>query len=166
MLKSKIQNPIRRVYDAIHHGGRSFYNYIDSIMNTTLGERFNVFYFLGTIPIFLIFVLLITGLYMFIFYGLSVDNTYNSVKYITEEAPLGRVIRGIHRYSANFMVFFIILHMVRTFVEGKYQNHRRLAWITGVILLFFTLTEGITGYMMALNTTSHYILTKTSELFA
>jgi quinol-cytochrome oxidoreductase complex cytochrome b subunit len=159
-------NVLRRIYDGVHRLGLALFNRIEASWNHTFGERYNLFYWLGTIPIFLLFVMLITGLYLFIYYSMAADTTYESVKYMTEQTLLGRYVRSLHRYAADAFLFFVLLHAVRMFVDGKYQNHRWLAWITGVGLLLFTIIQGITGYFMPLDATSRYVMEKTSELLA
>ncbi len=157
------KNWLRKTYDSLHATGHYLFNHIEASVNRVFGERFNLFYFLGTIPIFLLLLLIFTGLYMFVYYSMAVDTTYESVKYITENAPLGQFFRSLHHYAADAMMFFVILHLLKVFVEGKYQNHRWLSWVSGIFLLTFVLTDGITGYMMSLDSTSHFVLEKTSE---
>jgi quinol-cytochrome oxidoreductase complex cytochrome b subunit/ferredoxin len=143
-----------------------FFSHTETVINHVLGERWNFFYFLGSLPIILLFVLLATGLFMFIYYNMSVSSSYESVKYMTENAALGKFMRNLHRYAADAMMFFVILHLLRVLLEEKFQNHRTLAWITGLILMGLMLVQGITGYILPLDDTSRYVMEKTSEILA
>lgn len=135
-------------------------------MNHLFTERGNFLYFLGALPVILLFVLLITGLFMFIYYNMSVHQSYESVKYMTESALLGRFIRNLHRYAADAMMFFVLLHMARMLFEEKFQNHRTLAWVSGLIILGFMLVQGLTGYILPLDANARFVMEKTSELLA
>ncbi len=135
-------------------------------MNHLFTERGNFLYYLGALPVILLFVLLITGLFMFIYYNMSVHQSYESVKYMTESAVLGRFIRNLHRYAADAMMFFVLLHMARMLFEEKFQNHRTLAWVSGLIILGFMLVQGLTGYILPLDANARFVMEKTSELLA
>ncbi len=138
----------------------------ETAINHVWGERWNFFYYLGSLPIVLLFILLFTGLFMFIYYNMSVSSSYDSVKYMTEHALFGRFMRNLHRYAADAMMFFVILHLLRVLFEEKFQNHRTLAWITGLIIMLLMLVQGVTGYILPLDTTSRFVMEKTSEILA
>ncbi|AFM12753.1 cytochrome b N-terminal domain-containing protein [Turneriella parva] len=144
----------------------SLFHRADSAFNHVFTEKGNFLYYLGALPVILLFVLLITGLFMFIYYNMSVHQSYESVKYMTESALLGRFIRNLHRYAADAMMFFVLLHMARMLFEEKFQNHRTLAWVSGLIILGFMLVQGLTGYILPLDANARFVMEKTSELLA
>ncbi|MBS0616670.1 MAG: cytochrome b N-terminal domain-containing protein [Spirochaetes bacterium] len=144
----------------------SFFQRADAAFNQVFGEKGNFLYYLGSLPIILLFVLLFTGLFMFIYYNMSAGQSYESVKYMTESALFGRFVRNLHRYAADAMMFFVILHMARMLFEEKFQNHRALAWVTGLIILALMLVQGVTGYILPLDSNARYVMEKTSELLA
>ncbi|HNJ67363.1 MAG TPA: cytochrome b N-terminal domain-containing protein, partial [Turneriella sp.] len=144
----------------------SLFHRADRAFNHVFTEKGNFLYYLGALPVILLFVLLITGLFMFIYYNMSVHQSYESVKYMTESALLGRFIRNLHRYAADAMMFFVLLHMARMLFEEKFQNHRTLAWVSGLIILGFMLVQGLTGYILPLDANARFVMEKTSELLA
>ena len=144
----------------------SLFTRTETAINHFWGERWNFFYYLGSLPIILLFILLFTGLFMFIYYNMSVSSSYDSVKYMTEHAMFGRFMRNLHRYAADAMMFFVILHLLRVLFEEKFQNHRTLAWITGLVILMLMLVQGVTGYILPLDTTARFVMEKTSEILA
>ncbi|HNL11933.1 MAG TPA: cytochrome b N-terminal domain-containing protein, partial [Turneriella sp.] len=62
--------------------------------------------------------------------------------------------------------FFVLLHMARMLFEEKFQNHRTLAWVSGLIILGFMLVQGLTGYILPLDANARFVMEKTSELLA
>lgn len=143
-----------------------FFTRAETAINHAWGERWNFFYYLGSLPIILLFVLLFTGIYLFIYYNMSASSSYESLRYVTEHTLFGRFMRNLHRYAADAMMFFVILHLLRVMFEEKFQNHRTLAWITGLIILALMLVQGISGYILPLDTTSRFVMEKTSEVLA
>ena len=103
---------------------------------------------------------------MFIYYNMSVSSSYESVKYMTEHAVFGRFMRNLHRYASDAMMFFVILHMLRVLFEEKFENHRTLAWITGIMIMLIMMVQGITGYILPLDSNSRFVMEKTSEILA
>lgn len=118
------------------------------VLDHPVPSRLNFTYCFGGIT-FLLFVLLsVTGVVMLFFYVPSVDHAFSSVEYITFDLPMGNLIRGIHHWSANLIIVFISLHMVRVVVYGAYKNPREFHWISGVLLFAVTLGFGFTGYLL------------------
>ncbi|MBE7437381.1 MAG: cytochrome b N-terminal domain-containing protein [Spirochaetales bacterium] len=143
-----------------------FLRLLESAWGRVFPAPYQFFYFLGAMPILLLVILFLTGLYLFIYYSMAVESTYASLQYMTERAWGGRFMRGLHRYAADAMVFFTLLHMLRVWLEGRYQNHRRLAWWTGIGILVLLLIQGVTGYVMPLDSQAHFVLEKTAELLS
>ena len=65
--------------------------------------------------------------------------------------PFGWLIRSIHSWSANLMVFFAFVHLATVFFMKAYRPPRELTWITGVLLLFLALGFGFSGYLLPWN---------------
>ncbi len=98
---------------------------------------------------FTLFVMqVLTGLLLSLYYTPSDADAYRSIQRLQQEAPLGRLLRSVHYWSANLMVVTIVLHMLRVFVVGAYKNPRELNWVAGALLLVLTLGFGFTGYLL------------------
>src|SRR5207244_1598987 len=65
--------------------------------------------------------------------------------------PFGWLIRSIHSWSANLMVFFAFIHMVSVFFMKSYRAPRELTWITGVLVFLLVLAFGFSGYLLPWN---------------
>src|SRR5664279_830862 len=62
-----------------------------------------------------------TGVLLAMSYDPSPGGAYNSIRYITDEATLGWLIRGMHKWGSSVMVILLFLHMARTFFFGAYK---------------------------------------------
>lgn len=137
---------------------------VEEWANRVFTPKYNPFYYLGAITIFLMWLLLISGLYLFIFYKINAKGAYQSVQYLTEDQwYLGGIMRSIHRYASDGMVIVIILHILRVFFTDRYRRYRWIAWVSGVALLILTIIEGITGYWLVWDWQAQIIATLTSE---
>ena len=118
----------------------------DAFFNRLYGWRYNPLYQSGTIVVALLLVLLVTGLWLILFY--RVGDPYGSVARITANPWTGNWVRGVHRYASDAAIIAILVHAVRLFAQGRSWGPRTLAWVSGVVLLFLTWVSGWTGFVM------------------
>jgi len=110
-------------------------------------SRFNPLYHTGTITIFLLLVILVTGIYLTMFYPFGFTFSYMAVSKI-EANSVSRVIRALHRYASDATVIFALLHGWRTFFQDRFRGPRWLAWVTGIGMAVLIWAIGITGYWL------------------
>jgi cytochrome b6 len=114
-------------------------------------HRHTVWYYLGGMTLFLFFVQVVTGILLLLYYRPSPDGAFESVQYIMTKVQFGWLIRGIHSWAANLLVFTAMLHMFSTFFLKAYRRPRELTWVTGCVLFFLFLGFGFSGYLLPWN---------------
>lgn len=117
-------------------------------LNMAFSSRFNPLYYHGALPTFAFFTLIFTGIFLYWYYIPSLDMAYTSVQYITHEIPFGHLIRSVHRYSADAMMIYVMLHMIKVYFTDRHRSYRHIVWLSGIILLALTLQIGLTGYQL------------------
>jgi hypothetical protein len=70
---------------------------LDALANRLYGSRFNPLYQSGTIVVFLYVVLVVTGVWLTLFY--RVGSPWESVSRVTANLWWGNWVRGLHRYA-------------------------------------------------------------------
>ncbi len=108
----------------------------------------NYSYCLGGAAFILFLISAITGLFLSIYYIPSETEAFRSIIRINDEVRFGRLIRGMHKWSANLLIVFIFLHAIRVFVSRAYRPPRELNWIAGSLTLVNALASGFTGYLL------------------
>jgi len=133
--------------------------------NVSFGPGWNPLYHLGTLSFFFFWVVLVSGIYLFIFFNTSIVGAYASVEYLTHDQwYAGGIMRSLHRYASDAAVVTILLHMLREFGMGRYHGFRWWPWFTGVPTLWFVITLGITGYWLVWDELGLYIAVLSSQL--
>jgi cytochrome b6 len=114
-------------------------------------HRFSVIYYLGGMTLFFFIVQVVTGILLMLYYRPSADSAFESVEFIMTTVPFGWLIRSIHSWSANLMVFFAFIHLATVYFARGYRKPREITWITGCVLLFLAMAFGFSGYLLPWN---------------
>ncbi|MGF1505231.1 MAG: hydrogenase iron-sulfur subunit [Anaerolineae bacterium] len=109
--------------------------------------RFNPLYHTGTISVFLLVIVLVTGIYLTMFYQFGFEASYEAVSRI-EANFVGRLMRALHRYASIAVVFTALLHGWRMLFQDRFRGPRWLAWLSGVVMAGFVWAAGVTGYWL------------------
>jgi ferredoxin len=120
------------------------------VVNRLAGSSWNPLYQSGTIAVVLFLVLLVTGLWLLLFY--RIGSPWTSVAGITANPWTGNWVRGLHRYASDAVVVAVVVHAVRMAIQGRHGGPRALAWVTGVLLLGVVMVCGWTGYVLVWDT--------------
>ncbi len=114
---------------------------------------------LGGMAALLIGLLFLTGILQLFVYQASVNQAYDSVLILTRGVPFGLWVRNIHHWSANLLVVFALLHMLRVVLTGGFGPGRRLNWVVGLLLLFLLLSANFTGYLLPWDQLAYWAVT-------
>lgn len=118
------------------------------IFDRNIPEGINYAYCFGGIAFTAFLLCLLSGLFLSLHYIPSEKEAYQSILRIHEEVTLGKLIRGIHKWSANVLIISIIIHSLRVFITKSYRPPRELNWIVGVLVFLLVMLEGFTGYLL------------------
>ena len=113
--------------------------------------QLNPFYHTGTIAVFLLLVVGLTGFYLFLFYQYGLDRSYSAVVRL-EGQFIARFMRALHRYASGAAVITILLHAYRMLFMERLRGARWLAWVTGIVLTLLVWSAGVTGYWLLADT--------------
>jgi quinol-cytochrome oxidoreductase complex cytochrome b subunit len=119
-------------------------------------HRYTIFYYLGGMTLFFFGVQIVTGILLMLYYRPSADEAFESVEFIMTTVPFGWLIRSMHSWSANLMVFFAAAHLVTVYFTKSYRAPREITWVTGCLLLFLAMAFGFSGYLLPWNSLSFF----------
>ncbi len=119
-------------------------------------HKLSYWYFFGGITLFLFGIQVGTGILLLLYYRPSSNEAFESVQYIMTQVQFGWLIRSIHSWSANLMIFTAFVHMFSVLFLRAYRKPRELTWVTGMVLLLLTMGFGFSGYLLPWNTLAFF----------
>jgi ferredoxin/coenzyme F420-reducing hydrogenase delta subunit len=118
---------------------------------------------LGSIAGLMFVVLLLSGIYLYVYFDTSVTGAWSSIEGLSRQPPGGSV-RSLHRYAADAFMIAVWLHLLRELLLGRYTGFRRMSWLTGVVLLPMMYLSGIGGFWLSWDRLGQYSALASAEL--
>lgn len=119
-------------------------------------HRYSVFYYFGGMTLFFFLIQVATGILLMLYYRPSADQAFESVELIMTVVPFGWLIRSLHSWSANLMVYFAFVHLASVYFMKAYRPPREITWISGTLLFFILLGFGFSGYLLPWNQLAYF----------
>jgi len=111
--------------------------------------------------------LLISGIFLLMYYQPNVDLAFDSVNYtIMSEVGYGWLWRHIHGVGASVVFLIIYIHMFTGIYYGSYKRGRELIWLSGMLLFVAFSAEAFSGYMLPWGQMSYWAGMVITNLFA
>jgi ferredoxin/coenzyme F420-reducing hydrogenase delta subunit len=136
---------------------------LDRLFDRIYGSQLNPLYQSGALAIFLLGIVMVTGVYLLFFYRVSAP--YESVLAMHQQLYTGRWIRALHRYASDAAMVAIFFHVLRLIAQGRTWGPRVLAWVSGLILTGVILLSGWTGQVMVWDAQAQLLAIEGGKLF-
>ena len=105
-------------------------------------------YVFGSATLILLTMQIVTGIFLTFYYSPSAATAWESTKFIYEHVTFGQFMISLHDWGASAMIVLITVHLLQVLTFGSYKRPREIQWVVGVLLFFFTLSMGLTGYLL------------------
>ncbi|MFI6010480.1 cytochrome bc complex cytochrome b subunit [Streptomyces sp. NPDC051243] len=122
-------------------------------------------FMLGEVSLYSFLVLILTGVYLTLFFdpstrevvyngsyeplnGVLMTRAYESTLDISFDVRGGLLMRQIHHWAALVFITGMMVHMMRVFFTGAFRKPRELNWVFGWTLLMLGIITGLTGYSL------------------
>lgn len=122
-------------------------------------------FMLGEIALYSFIILLLTGVYLTLFFdpsitkviydgaylplnGVEMSRAYETALNISFEVRGGLFVRQMHHWAALMFMVSMTVHMLRIFFTGAFRRPREANWIIGCVLLLLGMAEGFMGYSL------------------
>ncbi|HWH76150.1 MAG TPA: cytochrome bc complex cytochrome b subunit, partial [Candidatus Binatus sp.] len=114
-------------------------------------HRHTFWYYFGGMTLFLFVIQVCTGILLLLYYRPSAGEAFESIQFLMTEVQFGWLIRSIHSWSANLMIFAMFIHLFSALLLHAYRRPREMTWLSGAGLLGLSLAFGFTGYLLPWN---------------
>jgi len=111
-------------------------------------KNFNVWYFFGSLALFVLVNQFITGILLTMNYKPDAKLAFDSVEYIMRDVNWGWLVRYMHSTGASAFFIVVYLHMFRGLIYGSFKQPRELIWIFGMLIFVCLMAEAFMGYLL------------------
>jgi ubiquinol-cytochrome c reductase cytochrome b subunit len=130
-------------------------------------KNINFLWAMGMVLAFTFGILLISGIFLLMYYQPNVDLAFDSVNYtIMKEVEFGWLWRHMHAVAASVVFLIIYIHMFTGIYYGSYKKGRELIWISGMLLFVTFSAEAFSGYMLPWGQMSYWAGMVITNLFS
>ncbi|PHQ90851.1 MAG: cytochrome b, partial [Sulfurimonas sp.] len=130
-------------------------------------KNINFLWAMGMILVVTFVLLVVSGIFLLMYYQPDVDSAFNSVNYtIMREVDFGWLWRHIHGVAASVVFLIIYIHMFAGIYYGSYKKGREMIWISGMLLFVAFSAEAFSGYMLPWGQMSYWAGMVITNLFA
>ena len=122
-------------------------------------------FMLGEIALWSFVVLLLTGVFLSLWYvpsmgeihyegsydelrGVPVSEAFASTMNLSFDVRGGLLMRQMHHWAAMLFIAAMMVHLLRVYFTGAFRKPRELNWVIGCLLLLLGTLEGFTGYSL------------------
>jgi ubiquinol-cytochrome c reductase cytochrome b subunit len=125
--------------------------HLDLFDETKVAKQDNPLYILGGLVWLSWMVVIVSGVFLMLWYIPTTTGAYRSIEHITYDIPFGWLARGMHKYGADMLVICITLRIYRMYFAGEYKKPGELSWMILFASLVLAMISGITGYLLIWN---------------
>ncbi|HRE88845.1 MAG TPA: cytochrome b N-terminal domain-containing protein, partial [Myxococcota bacterium] len=130
----------------------------------SLRDEDNPLTHLGALSNFMLLVACVTGALLLFWYTPSHTGAYASVEAMTESPLAAGLLRTLHRYSSDAALLLAMLHGLQMFVQRRLAGPRKLAWVTGILAVFFLWLVGWLGYWLVWDERAQAVAVGTAKM--
>ena len=126
----------------------------------------NFLWAMGVVLVVLFKILIITGIFLLMYYKPDVNLAFDSVNFtIMQEVEYGWLWRHMHAVAASMIFLIIYIHMFTGIYYGSYKKGREMIWLTGMALFGMFSAEAFSGYMLPWGQMSYWAAQVITNLF-
>jgi len=143
-------------------------NTLDRVLSTEywIPKNINFLWAMGMVLAILFAILLVSGIFLLMYYKPDVKEAFDSVNYtIMTEVGYGWLWRHVHGVAASVVFLVIYIHMFTGIYYGSYKKGREMIWISGMLLFVAFSAEAFSGYMLPWGQMSYWAGMVITNLF-
>ncbi|WP_345989083.1 cytochrome bc complex cytochrome b subunit [Sulfurimonas sp. HSL1-2] len=130
-------------------------------------KNINFLWAMGMVLAFTFGILLVSGIFLLMYYQPHVDTAFDSVNFtIMREVEFGWLWRHVHAVAASVVFLIIYIHMLTGIYYGSYKKGREMIWISGMLLFVAFSAEAFSGYMLPWGQMSYWAGMVITNLFS
>ncbi|MGB4100369.1 MAG: cytochrome b N-terminal domain-containing protein [Alphaproteobacteria bacterium] len=129
-------------------------------------RNFNYWWNFGAIALFMLVIMIVTGVMLAMQYTPSTALAFDSVERIMRDVNWGWLLRYMHMNGASMFFIAVYIHIFRGLYYGSYKQPRELLWILGVVIFLLMMATAFMGYVLPWGQMSFWGATVITQIFS
>lgn len=129
-------------------------------------KNFNYFWNFGAIAMVMLVTMIVTGIFLAMYYAPEANMAFNSVERIMRDVNWGWMLRYMHMNGVSMFFAAVYIHMFRGMYYGSYKKPRELLWILGVVIFLLMMGTAFMGYTLPWSQMGGWAATVITNLFS
>ena len=142
----------------------SFFHHLHPPTIPARQARFRYTLAAGGLAVFLMLILLVTGILEMFFYIPTPNEASLSIQTLSFLVPYGGLMRNLHYWSAQLLLVVSAVHLLRVIFTGAYAHTRRFNYLLGLFLFVTAILLDFTGYILRWDEGVHWALVAGTNL--
>ena len=145
---------------------------IVSWLDHSLGTKYpvprnlNYWWNFGSLAMFMLAVMIFTGIFLAMNYTPHVSLAFDSVEHIMRDVNYGWLIRYMHANGASFFFIVVYIHILRGMYYGSYKSPREVLWWIGILIYLAMMATAFLGYVLPWGQMSFWGATVITNFFS
>jgi quinol-cytochrome oxidoreductase complex cytochrome b subunit len=142
----------------------SFFHHLHPPTIPARQARFRYTLATGGLAVFLMLILLVSGILEMFFYIPTPEEAALSIQTLSFLVPYGGLVRNLHYWSAQLLLVVSAVHLLRVIFTGAYAPPRRFNYLLGLFLFVTAILLDFTGYILRWDEGVHWALVTGTNL--
>ncbi len=129
-------------------------------------KNLNYWWNFGSLALFVLVIMLLTGIFLAMNYTPHTSLAFNSVERIMRDVNYGWLLRYLHANGASMFFLLVYIHIFRNLYYGSYKSPREILWWIGLLIYLAMMATGFLGYVLPWGQMSLWGATVITKLFS
>lgn len=151
------ERELRRAQRSMFGRGSRVASFLGRVAAFRVPRPYGGFRWIAAAALLLFLIQMATGILLSLYYYPDPGTAYSSTRFIAGDVPIGWLIRSVHHWAGEFLLFAVTLQLVTFYFRRAFLRPRQYEWVLSVLMLMTVLMLRFTGRMLPWDTVGYEV---------